>query len=388
MAVSILFVTGCLYTESSGHHLSLLQAAQTLADQGHEVTVIGTSAKSTHRASHWPVEAIAFKRYGPFSTHFAPGIYGWLKQTKRRWDVASFQSAWIYPNAPAEKFCREVGIPFMITTHGVFNPRALAVSAWKKRLAQNTFLKTSFDHVACYQVSTQIERLTLRQIGIKTPICVIGNGINLPDLDHSPTPPATIPPYLSQRRTCLYIGRLDPIKGLDYLLTAWAQLNPPDDWQLVIGGSGAADYRAYLEKMSQELPCRNVQFLGFISDAEKQAWLQQARFSVLPSNSEAFAMFPMESFACKTPVLMTTACGFPEAAAAGAAIAVEPSVEGVRNGLARFLAMTDHDLREMGDSAFVFVRDNYNWPTICTQLNQVYEWMLNRNAMPDHLYLD
>ena len=386
--LSVLFVGGCLYTESSGVHLSLLQTTKTLAQQGHSVTVVGTSHRPFHQAEDWPVEAIAFKRYGPFSLHFAPGIDQWLKNSQRRWDVASLQGAWIYLNVPVTKFCQKHNIPTMISTHGMFNERALNSSAWKKALARSTFLKATFEQVKCYQVGTETEYNILRQQGIKKPICIIGNGIEIPSLPEQGSLSNLIPFTLGQRQTCLYVGRLNPIKGLDNLLRAWADLHPSDSWQLIIGGTGDANYRSYLEQIVQEEKCVNVHFLGYLSQEEKTAWLRQADFCVLPSQSEGFAMFPMESFAAQKPVLMTTACGFPESVEWGASIAVEPSVEGLKNGLSSFVNMTDAERQKMGDQALTFIDKKYNWQTICTQLHEVYQWMLGSGHIPDCLCLN
>jgi len=86
---SILFVTGCLFNESSGPYLSLVQTVQALDQRGLRGTVVGTGGSGDGPTSHWGVEALAFRRYGPDSLHFAPTLGRWLDKEPWRWDVAS-----------------------------------------------------------------------------------------------------------------------------------------------------------------------------------------------------------------------------------------------------------------------------------------------------------
>jgi poly(glycerol-phosphate) alpha-glucosyltransferase len=278
--------------------------------------------------------------------------------------------------------------PFMMTTHGNFNPIALKVSSWKKWLAKMTFMKPVFDHVTCYQALSEIEYRTLREYGIRKPICVIGNGVELPETKQLKSTEDLIPSSLMGRRTCLYLGRLFPIKGIDRLLRGWGRLHPTDDWQLVIAGDGARAYRTELESIAQQEHCRNVHFIGFVSGETKTSLLRQAEFLVLPSHSEAFAMTPLEAFSNGTPALLTTACGFPEAAAAGAAMVVASSDEAIFEGLRQMLSMSPEILGAMGEKAITLVRDHYSWEKICAQLEEVYAWMLGDSHIPSCLRLD
>ncbi|WP_225885363.1 glycosyltransferase [Leptolyngbya sp. KIOST-1] len=368
--------------------MSLLQTAKALQDTENQVTVIGTVEKKDQSLGHWCSEVIPFKRYGPLSWHFAPGIFKWLNSSGKHWQVASFQGVWLYPHQPIARFCSENNIPYMITTHGCFNPTALEISKWKKYLAQKTFLKSVLANVTCYQVSTDIEYKTLRKLGIQKPICVIGNGIEMPSLQSIQGFPSCIPYPLSKRKTCLYLGRLHPIKGIENLLQAWSKLSVRDDWQLVIAGSGDPSYVRELQNSSEIKKCQNVHFLGFVTTEEKRAWLHAAEFLVLPSYSEAFAMVPMESFSFGTPALLTKGCSFPEATLAGAALEVDTSVDGLKNGLEKFMAMPELKLKEMSSEALDFVREQYDWKVICAQLEDVYGWMLGSKKIPDCMRLD
>jgi len=383
---SVVFTGGCLFNESSGPYLSMVQTARRLAERGHRITVLGTRGKESGQPALGGLDVRAFRRCGPYSFHFAPGLSQWLRQHPHDWDLASMQGVWMHTNRAMNLWCLRHNRPYMITAHGNFNPLALKVSAWKKWLARHTFMQSVFRYATCYQALSEREYRVLRDYGIKQPICIVGNGMELPDVATMPDPNALLPNESLARRTCLYLGRLHPIKGIDRLLRAWVLLRPSQDWQLVIAGGGDPAYRAQLERIAQQVP--NVRFTGPVFGDLKAAWLQRAEFLVLPSYSEAFPMTAMEAFSYAKPVLLTVSCGFHTAAEAGAAVQVPSSEAGIRDGLEELLALTPARLQDMGARALRLVRERYDWRSICTQLEAVYEWMRGGGCVPDCLRID
>ncbi|MEW6671025.1 MAG: glycosyltransferase [Thermodesulfobacteriota bacterium] len=384
---SILFVTGCLFNESSGPYHTVQQTAKTLQKRGHQVTVVGTKGPSDKDLDRWVVEARAFQRYGPYSLHYTTGLSRWLKQEHCNWDLASMHGVWMHTNRVVADWCIRHDKPFMVTAHGNFNPTALRVSSWKKWLARMTFMRTLFEHVTCYHALTEVEYQTLRYFGIRQPICVIGNGIEFVKSEIIPEPLSLLPVWVRDRRICLYLGRLHPIKGVDRLLRAWSALRPSDEWLLVIAGSGESDYVSSLEQLLGSGK-QNVLFVGFVTGDIKTAWLRAAEFCVLPSYSEAFPVSLLEGFAQSKGALITCACGLPEAVLANAAYEVDSSEEGLKEGLRLMLSLSPGELHKMGERAYVFARDRFNWESISTQLEQVYTWMIGDSNIPSCLRLD
>lgn len=386
--MSILFSTGCLFNESSGPYHSLRQTVSALGARHHATTVVGTTGGTDREVIGWNGEVHAFRRRGPHSLHYAPDLSGWLRAQPSGWDVASMQGVWMHTNWAVADWCVRNERPFMITAHGNFNPAALRISAWKKWLASKTFMKLVFDHVSCYQALTEVEYQTLRSQGIRSPICVIGNGIERPRLGELDRIDSIIPKEYLKRRTCLYLGRLFHIKGIDRLLRAWASIAPGNDWQLIIAGSGEPAYQAELEQIALASGCRNVFFVGHVTGQTKTAWLRLADFTVLPSHSEAFPMAVLEAFAYGCPAVLTNACGLPEAAQAGAALEVDSSQAGIAAGLAEMLALPASGLQQMRLAAERLVESQYTWPIVTAQLVAVYDWLRSGGVAPQCVRLD
>ena len=97
----------------------------------------------------------------------------------------------------------------------------------------------------------------------------------------------------------LFIGRLDPEKGVRTLLEAWSQLEIP----LKVRGDGQLEQEAREFVTSRNM--KGVEFVGRLSSEELAALIRNARFLVVPSEGyyETFGMVIIEAYARGVPVL-------------------------------------------------------------------------------------
>jgi glycosyltransferase involved in cell wall biosynthesis len=388
MDLNILYVTGCLHTEASGTFQSLNQTVDHIQRAGQHAVVAGTRAYSENRSlPNTAIEVHGFKRIGPKSLHYAPAFKKWLAAQNQRFDLVSLQSVWLFVHKWAAAWCENTGTSLMVTPHGNFNPYALGLSSFKKRIATRTFMRGFFEKVDCYQALTEKEYENIRSFGIRKPICVIGNGIDLPVPGSLPHAADYIPDRLLSRRTCLYMGRIAPIKALDRLLKAWSVSMRGDDWQLVIAGVGDSDYEKELKSLSDFLGCVNVHFVGFVSGVRKSLWLEHCESFILPSHSEAFPMSVLEAMSHAKPVIATAACGLSHMAKAGVLTETENSVEALADALHRMALRSQHENEEMGRQAYEYVVSNYSWGPIVQRLESVYRWLVQGGDTPSDVRL-
>jgi glycosyltransferase involved in cell wall biosynthesis len=97
----------------------------------------------------------------------------------------------------------------------------------------------------------------------------------------------------------LYVGRLDPEKGVDVLLRAFERV----PGELVIAGSGSLD--AELQATAPE----RVRFLGRLERDALVEWYAAADVFVLPSRSDQWGMVLNEAAAAGLPLVSTEAPG-------------------------------------------------------------------------------
>jgi len=119
----------------------------------------------------------------------------------------------------------------------------------------------------------------------------------------------------TDRESILVLSRLDPRKGIDKAIRAFAQLER-EDAELLIAGTGR------LEESLRELAAAlgvsdGVRFLGFVPDEELPELYSSVDLFVLPSEYEGFGIVFMEAMACETPVVGTEVGGIPTAVDAG-----------------------------------------------------------------------
>jgi len=104
----------------------------------------------------------------------------------------------------------------------------------------------------------------------------------------------------------LYVGRFDPIKGIDRLLEAIAHLKHLKRMRLVIiGGDGPAtpEYQNLQQLCSKFGIQKSVHFVGRVEQDQLPPYYSAADVLIVPSYYESFGLVGLESLACGTPVV-------------------------------------------------------------------------------------
>lgn len=111
----------------------------------------------------------------------------------------------------------------------------------------------------------------------------------------------------------LFMGRLNPIKGPDILLEAFAEIYSklPNVHLIYCGPDGGMLNQ--LKDRSIELNIENlVHYVGYVDGVIKASLYRYADILVVPSRQEAMSIVALEAGMHKTPVLVTRECGLPE----------------------------------------------------------------------------
>jgi len=120
----------------------------------------------------------------------------------------------------------------------------------------------------------------------------------------------------------LFVGRIEPLKGVDTLIKAISQLQQADilsrcpHYLYIIGGDADSGQEKMNEEMHrlQDLRIKLgvgdlVIFLGKRDQDSLQYYYSAAEMLVMPSHYESFGMVALESMACGTPVIATQVGG-------------------------------------------------------------------------------
>ena len=206
-----------------------------------------------------------------------------------------------WAGAAAAEIKLELDIPYVITEHFTGFQRE-ALSRTGLRLARKGF--DTARQIAAVSPSLR-NHLAAQNLVARDRVQVIPNMV---DGDFFTPPPE---PRASDVFRFFALSHLQPWKGLDVLLNAFAQAFQPDDKiQLTIGGDGPERQR--LKRLTQDLSVADhVEFAGQLTRKEVRSALWDADAFVHPSFEETFGVVLIEAMATGVPVL-ATACGGPE----------------------------------------------------------------------------
>jgi poly(glycerol-phosphate) alpha-glucosyltransferase len=363
------------------------------AKMGIGVDVIGLrdAMTDTDLAAWSPLTPTACKVRGPAGIGYAPEFAAEL--ARRDADLAYIAGLWKYPMLATQRWSRAARKPVIIAPHGMLEPWAVRHSGLKKKLAGWLFQNEQLRGAACLRALCPPEVASFRTYGLKNPVCVVPNGVDLPPLPETPPPrPARFP---ADGKVLLYLGRIHDKKGLAPLLAAWAQTRDAGkEWTLAIAGWDQGGHEAELKRQADQLglawsdptraaPDASLHFLGPQFGADKDACFASCDAFVLPSFSEGLPMVVLEAWAQAKPVLMTPACNLPEGYSAGAALRIEPSSPSIADGLRTLYSMSPADLRTIGGKGRALAERQFDWRSVAAQMAAVYEWVLGTGPKPD-----
>lgn len=184
----------------------------------------------------------------------------------------------------------------------------------------------------------------------------------------------------------LFVGRLDPLKGLDTLVRAMCKLSDlePDlvkgTCLAVIGGDVDEendvldDELECLDKLKREVGLEDlVIFLGSRSQDTLAQYYSAAEVVVVPSQYESFGLVALEAMACGTPVIASRVGGLMHTVEDNVTGLLVPAGDPDALADKLRLVLLDADLRaRLGASARVHAL-TYTWPKVAEQIVTVYE---------------
>ena len=146
----------------------------------------------------------------------------------------------------------------------------------------------------------------LSRFGSKPPGVVIPLGISWNEFESLPPRDALRRQYpqIGNRSILVFLGRIHPGKGVEYLVPALAQTQTKP--VLVIVGPDSNGFRSTIEAMVDQAGVKDrVIFTGMLKGPDRVEALAGADLFALPSDHENFGMSVIESLAAGTPVIIS-----------------------------------------------------------------------------------
>ncbi len=146
--------------------------------------------------------------------------------------------------------------------------------------------------------------------GLRKPAHVISNGIDTTRF-HPPFGEDASHPEEARKRIILYVGRLDPEKGIDTLVRAMPHVLSRRPAELMLCGRGV--HAAALRSLGEDLGVAgSIRFAGFVPDDNLPRTYRAATIFVMPSPVELQSIATLEAMASGLPIVAADAMALPE----------------------------------------------------------------------------
>jgi len=221
----------------------------------------------------------------------------------------------------------------------------------------------------------------MRSLGVNRPVAVIPNGVAIPGTARS----SAVPRY----RTLLFLGRIDPIKGIEYLIEAWSRLHTSlPDWQIRIVGPSSGGYGDRLSARVAQEKLPRLEIVGPAYGAQRDEELANAEVLVLPTRSENFGMVVAEALAAGIPVVCSQGAPWAGIETHECGHWIPCGTEALSSCLSRLLNRPPEELRAMGARGRAWMKADFGWQVQAKKLEQVYEWLVCGGPTPASVSVD
>lgn len=296
----------------------------------------------------------------PVQLMILPGMIRWA-------DVVHLTGTYSFPTLPTLLLARLFSKPLIWSPRGALqrwdgtNKRGLK---WSWEILCNALIGPR--RTVLHVTSDEEADASARRMS-KTRVQVIPNGVDIPHR----LPKRQWRPDGHLR--LMYLGRLDPKKGIETLLRALLHFTG-EKMSLQIYGTGDAPYVTNLERLVEELNLSAiVTWRGHLEPIGKSAAFAASDLSLVPSFTENFGMTVAEALAHGVPVVASRGTPWSGMVEHGCGWWVDNSPEELAGAIQE--AMTAN-LELMGNKGRSWMQAAFGWPSVAKRMHETYRSMI------------
>lgn len=299
------------------------------------------------------------------------------------YNLVHAQGIWLPIYNKMAKILRKHGIPYVMTPRGALEPWCLEQKKWKKKIAMWLYQKKDLQKAAAILTTANMEAQHLRELGIKTPLAVIPNGIDVTEYLCRPADCLS-----SVKKQIVFLSRIHQKKGIEILINVWEKIRFDfPDWNVVIAGNGEEEYIQQLKSMITSKKLQDcVEIIPPVFGKDKHKLYCESSLFVLPTYSENFGMVVAEALACGVPVVTTNGTPWQELNDEKIGWCVDLSEENIENAIRDALSLPAEELFAMGQKGSKHINNNYLYTSVAKKNLELYKWILEGGDMPDFMY--
>jgi D-inositol-3-phosphate glycosyltransferase len=193
---------------------------------------------------------------------------------------------------------------------------------------------------------------------------------------------------LDHKNLILYVGRVEPLKGLRQMLKALPLIASQKPLRLMIVGGDEhnKDELATLKDMSRELHIEDrIAFVGSVPQEKLPLFYSAADLCIIPSYYESFGMVALESLACGTPIVTTDVGGMKGVASYDEIgyLLKDNSPNQLATGISRILSQNGETAQHIKSRRAAIAQ--FAWPNIADKILQAYHRQLQEHLVTANL---
>ena len=312
---------------------------------------------------------------------FSSQLTTWLWHNISNYDIVHIHAIFSYPSTVAMAIARLKKVPYIVQPHGLLCKWSLQQKSCKKQIYLKLIEQANLNGSQALHFTSQQEQQEANVLELKAPYFILPLGIF----------PST-PVYNARKRLrqlfnippdepiILFLSRLHPKKGLDYLIPALSKSN--HRFTFILAGSGSPEYEAQIKSLVFSTNLHNSTLLvGFVQGEFKDLLIQGSDLFVLTSRSESFGIVVLEALIAGLPLLITPGVALaPIIKQHQVGYVTELDVSAISCTLDEFLTNTQA-AKDMGERGRQLVFEKYTWEQIASQMQQIYTNILQQKAI-------
>ena len=394
--MKILVVVPALGSVYGGPSKSVVELTQALGNRGIDIDLVTTNANGSDSLdvplNCWIAKEFYQIQYFPYwaikDYKISFSLTKWLWNNVKNYDLVHTNTIFSYSILSAYWACQKDRVPYIVTPRGMLEPWALSYKAWKKRFYYGFLEKPALNRANAIQMLASTEAKNTESLNLKAPFTIVPNGIHRQDFEPLVSPELFYQkfPETKNKQLIIFLGRIDPKKGLDLLANAMGKIHDQfPQAHLIIAGPDNIGFLPTAKNYFSEAGCLDkVTFTGILTGKLKYSALSAAEIYVAPSYSEGFSMSVLEGMASGLSCVITTGCNFPEAAELNAAYEVDIDADKIAHALTKCL-QNSQEAKAMGERARKLILEQYTWDSIAAKLIDVYAAIINQKPLCTYL---
>ena len=287
-------------------------------------------------------------------------------------DIVHSNGCWEPICAYSVIWAKEQGYPVVLSPHGMLEPWILNRHYWTKKVpALFLYQKEAIRKADLLHTTADSEQHNIIKLGWNVHTTIIGNCVDVKSI--------TIKNDWKRKKNILFLSRVHPKKGIDFLIEAVSEIKDKlAGYKVLIAGESFMDYIDTLKTLAEKKHVSDyIEFMGGVYGDDKWDLYKKADLFVLPTHSENFGIVVAEALATGVPVITTKGTPWKELLEYNCGWYIDIGKKPLVEALKQFTELSDNELVTMGLNGRKLIERKFSCETIASQFVEMYKSLLH-----------